>query len=352
MGKQMLDYVYEQPGVLKDISEKRILLTQPFVDLYKVIKPDRIYLIASGTSYNAAYAAEHFMEEVLQCEVSVYSPSSVPVIHSRRPMMIFLSQGGNSTNTIAAIEAQEGIPVLALTGTEKCRINEICSHVLIACGEEAAGPKTKGYTAAILTLYYMALETAKKEGIKSKIMYEEAIQECERAIFHLEENIKSAELWYTDNEETLLKMKKCFIVGKDEGLIVAKESALKLLETLLIPVEGFEFEEFLHGPSMAIDKNMAGIYLMPPKEDKDYERMKRLVGFHKEICPITYAIGEGRSMDCPLYMGQWYTRVFGWILISQIMGARLGVKKNIEKDGLDMFWKLDKVLNIKYEGRT
>lgn len=356
MEKQMLDYIYEQPEVLRRISEQRLRYTQPFVNLYQEVKPDRIYLVASGTSYNAAYASSHFMEEVLQCEVSVYPPSSVPAIHAKRPMMIFLSQGGNSTNTIAAIEARNELPVLALTGTETCRITEICPHVLIGCGEETAGPKTKGYTATILTLYYMALEAAKAAGGESGIGYEEAVGECGKAISHMEENLKSADRWYADHEEALLHMKKCFIVGKEEGLPVAKESALKLLETILIPVGYFEFEEFLHGPSMAIDRDMAGIYLMPSMEDKDYQRMKRLAGFHREICHMSYMVGEeggeNGGADCSLYLGPWYTRVFGWILISQLIGARLAVKKNVEKDGLDLFWRLDKVLNIKYEGRA
>jgi len=152
-------------------------------------------------------------------------------------------------------------------------------------------------------------------------------------------------------------MEKCVIVGKQAGAQVARETALKLQETILIPVSSYEFEEFLHGPSMALDAGMGGIYLMPPVTDPDYIRMAELVRFHRDICPMVYTIGGGEDLaaneDCSIGMDDaWYARVFAWILPSQIVGALLPDQKGIAGKGLELFWRLDAVLNIKYEGRA
>ncbi len=78
----------------------RLLLRKPC----RSAQPDRLILVASGTSRNAAAAAAPFMEWALDLPVDVTAPSGLGRIVGKRPFLIFVSQGGNSTNTIAAIE--------------------------------------------------------------------------------------------------------------------------------------------------------------------------------------------------------------------------------------------------------
>ena len=55
-------------------------------------------------------------------------------------------------------------------------------HVLLECGEEKAGPKTKGYTCTILTFYLYALEAAISAGILSQESYDGYIGKIEDVI--------------------------------------------------------------------------------------------------------------------------------------------------------------------------
>lgn len=347
----MYDYCLEQPKVLKDILANRAEYMDPFVQRFEQLRPDRIYLIASGSSLNAALAAQPFMEQVLGLEVQACASSCLPVVRGERPLLIFISQGGNSTNTVAAIQKMQQHAFIALTGVEKCRINDLFDHMLIHCGIETAGPKTKGYTSTVLTLCLMALEAARACELKTQAEYEEYVNGFQGALDALEGEIAQARAWYDRNEESLMKLKKCFVVGKHTGAQAARESGLKLQETVLIPMLSYEFEEYLHGPSLAIDAEMGGFYLMPEKSDPDYERMAALVKFHRNICPMVYAVGGGEDLnapqDCPIGVdAPWYARVYSWCLPCQITGALLPDKMGIVED---LFDKLDEVLGIKYK---
>ena len=148
----MRDCIMEQPAVMENIFKNRKENLKDFLEFYKEIDPDRIYIIACGSSYNASCAASEFMARVLGIEVSVHFPSKLPKILAKRPLIIAVSQGGESTNTIAAVKALSDYPLIAATGREKCTVNTLCDrHFDFGCGIETVGPKTKGYTATILS---------------------------------------------------------------------------------------------------------------------------------------------------------------------------------------------------------
>ena len=84
--------------------------------------------------------------------------------------------------------------------------------MLIHCGIETAGPKTKGYTSTVLTLCLMALEAARACELKTQAEYEEYVNGFQGALDALEGEIAQARAWYDRNEESLMKLKKCFVV--------------------------------------------------------------------------------------------------------------------------------------------
>ncbi|QQO08483.1 SIS domain-containing protein [Breznakiella homolactica] len=353
MAGTMTDYITEQPRVLRSILGDRKENTLRFTEEWKRGSPDRLYLVASGTSNNAAAMAVPFMEELLGTEVRVAPPTLLPRVYGNSPFALFVSQGGNSNNTISAIEQWKGIHSLALTGQKECRINEIHPHVSIGCGPETAGPKTKGYTATVMTLYLLALETALALGRISGEEYRSYIGVLETAVENMEGNIRRCETWLSENLESLKKIEKCFVVARTTAFPVAQEGALKILETMLVPAAAYEFEEYLHGPICALDDRMAGIYLLPESGDGAFNRMNRLVEFHRGISPLVFTAGSlgGDKRDCGLALsGRWYTEPFELILPCQIMGAKLPAVLGIEDNGSKVYKALDSALNIKFAG--
>ena len=357
MGATMYDYIFQQPDALKRVFAHRKEDAAVFVRLFRENRPDRIYLIGSGSSLNAARAAAPAMEELLKIEVTPAASSAIPFIRGKAPFLIFISQGGNSANTVAAIKAHSNYPHLAVTGTESCSVNDISDHVLIRCGEEKAGPKTKGYVSTFFLLYCISLEAAGELGLISEQEYCRKAMEAEAAVGRMEEDIRKAAEWFERNKEEMKQIEKCVCVGKHIGQAAALESALKLQETILIPASGYEYEEFLHGPDMAIDGKMAGLYLMPEETDRDYERFVGLIQYHRSRSPYVYTVGGGDELDSDrdLQIGEdapETMKLFAWCLPSQIMGARIPGMTGKEGKGSLVFKELDEILEIKMKHQT
>ena len=353
---EMMPYILEQSDLLTAMLANRSDLSEPFVEAIDTVQPDQLVLVASGTSRNAACAAAPFMEKVLKTPVRVEAPSCLEEVYGHAPLLLFISQGGNSTNTIAAIESHKQLPSLALTGDPNGEINKICDHaVLLPCGEEKAGPKSKGYTTTIMMLYLMALESALHTKTISQQEYDDCITALQTATAQMPENINRVKAWETANSQTLRNMQVAYFVGKKQDALVGAEGALKLMETILIPSFSFDFEEFLHGSSCSIDSKVAGFYLLPPAGDKDSARMRSLLAVHREQAAPVFAIsGEPTAdvRDLCLLTGPWYTQPFALILPFQILANDLPAPMGLEGVGHERFWNLDKKLSIKakFEG--
>lgn len=350
----MLDYIAQQPSLFQSALNNKAEIAAAFCELFSKSEPDNIYLIASGTSRNGAAAAAPFMEMVLGCHVHVLAPSCVQTLPGKKPLAVFISQGGNSTNTIAAIERLSDVPSLAMTGNPDGKVNTMCdSYMEIPCGEETAGPKTKGYTITIITLYLMALETAKASGRIDAAEYNEIVAALELAAQQYKENVVRTRAWVDANVEGLRIMTKVYLAGKRQGARVAEEGGLKLMETMLVPGVGYEFEEYLHGPTCSLDETVSGFYLLPVPSDEDYERMQRLVAYHRDLCKTVYTVGLKDSQDprdcVMLTTGKWYTQPFEQILPMQYASAVIPGLLGIEDVGMKRFKALDGVLGIKYK---
>lgn len=358
----MLDYIEEQPKVLKDALKSKEAITKKFCTLFEVEQPDQIYLIASGTSYNAAKAAAPFVESILSCQVIVLPPSRVCHIFGRKPMFLLISQGGKSTNILHIAEVlrekkskfTEWGSCITMTGSPEGKLNNMCdAYIEIPCGEENIGPKSKGYMATILTLYMMALEAAYNTDILSTDKYAEYYSVLDEMVESLSRNIERSKLWVEENMESLKDFQQVYLVGKQQSMSIAQEGALKIMETYLVSSMAFDFEEYMHGPSCSLREKTAGFYLLPESGDFDYERMQKLAMYHRNICKSVYIVGCPGLVDkrdCRLVLsGHWYTQPFEYILPLQMISAIIPDELGIGGVGMKRFKEIDKFMDVKYK---
>ena len=269
----------------------------------------------------------------------------LPVIREKRPLVVLISQGGTSTNILRAIEQLAGKRLLALTGRETCRVNEMCAnHVLLACGPEDVGPKTKGYTTTILTLYLMAMEAALATGRLGQEAYDAMAAALANCFERMPECVQKAETMVEDNAGWLMQTGHFAIVGKGQAGLVARECVIRLVETMLTPAMAYDFEEFLHGPVSLIDEQLGGIYLLPPEGDADRARMLAVAGYHQAHSGRVLLVEpEACGAGTP-----WYTHVFTHVLPCQLMAALLPERMGVGKRGEEVFYEVDALVDIKY----
>jgi len=350
----MYDYWKSQPTVLAAIVERRASLFSEFVRLYRETDPDSLFLIGSGTSFNAEATAAPFMEEILGIQVTASPASRLPRIHGHRPLVVLLSQEGTSTNTLAALERVADLPHIALTGESGGELERRArQHMLIGCGPEKAGPKTVGYSASVMALYLSALEAGHACGVLSGPEHRDHIATLERAVADMSVNLPRVEAWLETQVDDLVTVRKYALVGKGVAGITAVEGALKILETVRMPALGYEFEEYLHGPILMTDPDLGGIFFIT-EDPLDKARMLTLADCHGELSGHTYRIISDPTVDGVGTLvlnatGRGYTEPFETVIVPQAIGARIPGLLDLP-DGDVLFHFFADRLSTKQEG--
>ncbi len=348
----MHDYWRRQPWVLESILRERAGLTAEFVGLYQETQPDRLHLVGSGTSFHAATAAAPFMESVLGIEVSVVTASAAHRLHGRRPMLVALSQGGTSTNTIAAVQRLAQVPHLAITGDPDSELQRVSArHASIGCGPELVGPKTVGYTASVMHLYLCALEAARATHALTHADYAQLADTLEAGVVAMPENLRRTEAWFDAHAEALGDVDSWVVVGRGEGGLVAAEGALKLIETVRVPCLGYEFEEYLHGPVLMTGPRLGGLYFVT-NQQPDRRRMLTLARNHAQQARSVFRIAVGSDFDEPGSLvlvgdGHPQTAPFEFVLAPQLVAARVPTLRGMP-DGAEIFRRYAGELTTKH----
>ena len=336
---KMIEYIHEEQEAALNVFNNAKRNCELFAEQFAAKNYQRILLVASGTSNNSCLTAKHFFEDVTKTPVSVvtsYDYAHYNSIFRDSDLVIAVSQEGESTNTIDAIKKANENNVDNFIVTED--VNNTCTQiakgkVVIDCGREYFGPKTKGYTCTVLTLYMMALEAANKSGKISAAEYDGYRERCCKSISNINAIIEASEEWIEKNKKELVDCEKAYVVGYGPHVGTALEGALKCLETVRSFYFSFETEEFLHGPLASVKPDVYTFIIAP--EGRDYDRSSVLYNAMKEQNSHTFCIGRqsgdqsAHVLDAP-FSDDEYMNVFEYIVPLQLLAYRTYSGKGID----------------------
>ncbi len=261
MVKTMDDYMIEAQTLAKTNVENRKEITKKFVDVMKKRKYKRIFIVASGSSYNIASNVRFFMQKYLKMEVKLqwaatflyYDMESV----AEDDLVVFMSQGGHSTNTVAAAKhmKEKKIDAIAFTNWVEAPLKD---YVKVVIGYNSTpGDKfvTKGLIMSSLFMMLCTLEAALSLERLTQAEYDYLIGQITKAVMKLPEAREAAIKFYNENKEFLRAMDRVMTVGCGPTYATALETALKLTETYGCPANAYDMEEILHGPAYEIYQN-------------------------------------------------------------------------------------------------
>lgn len=288
----MIDYIQDQPRALRECFQKRKEFVDPIVQLFKENDIRKIYLLGSGTSYNASLTIKHYLEKYIPVEAEVVIPTiftnyvnvnNNQIYQNEQILVIGISQSGTSYSTVNAMKKakEAGYKTMALTenlSSMICDEVDIVDHLL--CGKEWIPIETRGYTVTILTGYLWAVEVARSIDLMTEEKYEEIIKETEDMLSRFEHYLEEAENWYRDNQCELLSFEHGHIAAYGKNFCTAQEGALKLYETYRKPISAYELEELIHGPQMAFEDSTY-IFIVASNE-KELERIPLFVNWFDE----------------------------------------------------------------------
>lgn len=219
-----------------------------------------LFITAHGSSFNAALAVSSFFTSLTHIPVSVYTPSdfihtnpSLDWMDPSHTAVLGISQTGSSRGVLEALAMakQKEFPIAAVTAAENSLIDRIADKTFyLECGDEQSNAKTKGFSATLLLLMILAMETGKRKGIlKDLSVFEKELREEIEAIPSV---MKETDLWCR-NHSYGKGMKELFVIGSGMNRAIASEGQLKLMETMCIPSAANDMQEFSHGMHRALN---------------------------------------------------------------------------------------------------
>src|SRR5687767_10794072 len=279
----MLKEIFEQPRSISDCMRGRLnaqtgrlVLGGLSEYLNKLVKADRIIIIACGTSWHAGLVAEYMFEEFCRIPVEVEYASEFryrnPIIREG-DIVIAISQSGETADTLAAIELAKSkgaviFGVCNVVGSSIARNSHAGSYT--HAGSEIGVASTKAFTAQLTVLSMICLIVAQKKGTITDQKFHEMLVELENIPAKVEQVLKlNDEIKVI--AETFKDATNFLYLGRGYNFPVALEGALKLKEISYIHAEGYPAAEMKHGPIALIDENMPVVVIAT--RDSSYEKV-------------------------------------------------------------------------------
>jgi glutamine---fructose-6-phosphate transaminase (isomerizing) len=328
---EMLREIYEQPQALSRtlalyLGDKG-LDPQLGAKLSTWINPNgEVLIAASGSSRHSGLYAEILLEDLCGLAVDVeyaseYSLRGGPAyaggpgypgggpnhIDKRQPSVLVLSQSGETTDTLAALEEarRQGHKTLAITNAPASTMAHLADISLpLAAGVEKAIPATKSFTCQLAVLYLLALYEGMHLGRMDPEILAEAIQELRAVPGALEAQLDG---WREQAEGLAHRYKDAttfLYLGRGIHYAIAREGALKLKEASYVHAEGYPVGELKHGPNALVSDSVPLVVLATVDRKlaasiRRYEKTLQLLVEMKEQGAKVIALANEDDDDVP-----------------------------------------------------
>jgi glucosamine--fructose-6-phosphate aminotransferase (isomerizing) len=264
----MLKEINEQAEAIADTIGERATRTDGIdldfegaIDAAVLARTRRIVIVACGTSYHAGLIGRYAIEEWARVPVEVEIASEY---RYRRPivgpddLVIGISQSGETLDTLMAMRtaAAQGAKVLALTNIMGSQMARDADGVLYTrAGLEIGVAATKTFVAQVTAMYLLALSLAELRGTLERDELTRLVAEIRR-LPHLVTQLLADEQANIARIAREVAQAEFFLyIGRNAGVPVALEGALKLKEISYIATDAYAAGEMKHGPIALLDES-------------------------------------------------------------------------------------------------
>jgi len=247
----MMKEIHEQPdAVAETIADRlaegdRVDLDDVGLDEEFARNLRRIVIVACGTSYHAGlvgrYAIEQWARVPVEMDIASEYRYREPVV-GPDDLVIGITQSGETADTLAAMRLarDRGATVLTVTNIMGSQATRDADAVLYTrAGLEIGVAATKTFVAQVAAMYLLGLRLAELKGMPSMIG---------RTIESVEDGVR--EIAEAEHEGRFF-----LYLGRNIGLPVCLEGALKMKEISYIPSDAYAAGEMKHGPIALLDES-------------------------------------------------------------------------------------------------
>jgi glucosamine--fructose-6-phosphate aminotransferase (isomerizing) len=263
----MLKEIHEQADAVAETITDRLPALDA-VDLSELELSDdfvrgirRIVIVACGTSYHAGlvgrYAIEQWARVPVEMDIASEYRYRDPVV-SADDLVIGITQSGETADTLAAMRLarERGATVLAVTNMMGSQATRDADAVLLTrAGLEVCVAATKTFTAQAAAMYLLGLWIAQIRGSLEPQRIEELIAELKHLPSRIQETLVAVDGPVQEIARSHHDHRFFLYLGRNIGLPVCLEGALKLKEISYIPTDAYAAGEMKHGPIALLDED-------------------------------------------------------------------------------------------------
>ena len=293
----MLKEIYEQPKAIRETIGSFLAENNPInlnIDIdFKEI--NKIFIIACGTAMHAGmatkYAFEHFCQIPTEIDMASEFRYRNPIIN-HKTLCIFISQSGETADTIAAIKlakANSAKTIGIINAIDSTMTRLVDTTLYTHAGPEIAVASTKAYTCQVTLLTILALYISEKLNIED---LKNEIKTTKQDILNLPKLVEN-QLKNTDYIKEIsnksYKNHDIYFIGRGQDYAVALEGSLKLKEISYIHSEAYASGELKHGPIALIENNtlVLGIATNPVTAPKTMSNIEEVIARGADTIFIT-----------------------------------------------------------------
>lgn len=328
---------------IEEIPEKLTAVHHNKEQLFKLLKEyignrniNKISVVASGTSFNAAFTTKTFGEQVLNIPVDIIYPNlflnySNKNLLSGDTLYIFISQSGTTRLVYESLKLvkDKGLLNIAITEDLNSPIAKETSLALdMGTGHEEYVYRTIGYSATCGTLYMLYLNILRIKGDISDEDYNTYSLDFLSAVNNVESIIDKTINWYSRSSLLLKSFNKFIFSGTSDLYPVAMESDIKFMEMVPVFTNSFEMEELIHGPQNAFDDETG--YFLISKFGQDSDKGVKISDFiQNEIGNNSIIVGNSttRNTDIDIEVKSKHFYPLEFITVFQVLAYKLAVDK-------------------------
>lgn len=340
--------VFEIPDVfensikeLVDI-EKKVISSEVLDKIENEIKPERIEIIASWTSYHSGLVAKNMFEKYADIETTAYIANEFKYkkqFINKKTLYIFISQSWETAETRDCQKIVNDLwwHTLAIVNAKNSTIERQAKSVLhTKCWIEVAVASTKAFIWNLAVLLWMAMYFGQKREINLK-----EIDSTLAELWNLKEVLTKTLMKKDEIKEISKKYAKynnIFFLWRTDFLPIAIEWSLKMKEITYIHCEAMPSWELKHGPISLIDENLPSIMINPASEiyEKNVSSVQEIMARWGKVMWIIDEWDENAKMyedyiSMPI-IGEWLS-IFPAtaVLFLMSMYTALELWRNVDK---------------------
>jgi glucosamine--fructose-6-phosphate aminotransferase (isomerizing) len=342
--------IHEQPRMIENVLKGRIhpkdrqVILQGIKDYENdLANAQLIYVVAHGTSFNAALLFKYWCEALAGVPVNVELASEFryrKTLIGPGSIVIGISQSGETADTIGALEhAKElGAVVLGICNVEGSHLAEMTdAGIFLRAGRELGVASTKAFTAQMAAAIMLSLHIARIKHHPNKSFNIELFEELKALPLKIEEALTLCDSQIEPVLKILSEASSAYYLGRGVSYPIALEGALKIKEIAGIHAEGYAASEMKHGPIGLLGPHMPVVAIASSSTQID-KMISNIMEAKARGAPIIALVAEGNPDKVPADVYVELPRVreefspFINVLPLQLLAFRLALLKGKNPD--------------------